>query len=133
MHTSFGSLCYVKVCGGCQENNRQSFGKIRIVENLSDHNVYVGFKRNLDVFDSNKFRNAVYVYLHDTCIISDHFGECIQKLDKFVFFHNHWVFAQTFGLFNIWICTFDFILHRASDFEGISFIPKDEKYPVGRR
>ena len=37
-----------------------------------------------------------------------------------------WIFAHTFGFFNIGICTHSFIILRAKVFEGIDHIPKYE-------
>ena len=119
---------YIKVCGGCDENLLESTENtyiINITENLSDHNGFVGFKRYVTTFNTDNFMNATYVYLHDTCIISPQFCKCIKKLDNFVFHKSaQWVFAHTFGLYNIGVCTFDFIVHRANDFKTITYIPK---------
>ena len=119
---------YIKVCGGCEENlliSTENTFNINITENLSDHNGYVGFSRYVSTFCTNKFINATYVYLHDTCVLSPQFGKCIKNLDNFVFHKSaQWVFAHTYGLYNIGICTFDFIVHRSNDFKTITYLPK---------
>lgn len=119
---------YINVCGGCDENiliSTEDTFFINITENLSDHNGYVGFTRYITTFNLDKFINATYVYLHDTCILSPQFGKCIKKLDHFVFHEStQWVFAHTFGLYNIGICTYHFLVQRANDFENITYLPK---------
>lgn len=121
-------VTYIRVCGGCDENLLMSAENtyfIDITENLSDHNGYIGFTRYVSTFNTDKFVNATYVYLHDTCILSPRFGKCMEKLNTFVFHKSaQWVFAHTFGLYNIGICTFQFMVHRANDFGTITHLPK---------
>ena len=119
---------YIVVFGGSLDNNHTFFNNIHyidIVENLSDHNVYIGFMRYIHLFSNDKFLNSTYLYLHDTCYLSEHFPSCIKKIDS-INLHNTstWIFAHTFGLFNIGICTHSFIILRSKDFEGIHVIPK---------
>lgn len=98
---------------------------IHIEENMSDHNVYVGFHRYRDQFDSDVFRAATYLVIHDTCIVSKRFVECMETIERVRFKEGvHWIFAQTFGLYNIGICTHAFMLTRAKDFHGVAYIPK---------
>lgn len=122
-------VTYLIVCGGCDGNLLMSTAEntyfINITENLSDHNGYVGFTRYVSTFNTDKFVNATYIYLHDTCILSPRFGKCMEKLNTFVFHKSaQWVFAHTFGLYNIGICTFQFIVQRGNEFGTITHIPK---------
>lgn len=97
---------------------------ISIPENLSDNNAFVGFSRafNDGHFTENEYKDALYVYIHDTCKISDHFVNRINDLPCV----KGWVFAHIYGLYNIGVCDQIFILNRARDFIGIKFIPKDK-------
>ena len=61
--------------------------------------------------------------MHDTCILSEHFEKKIEALPDV---HNEWIFAHTYGLYNIGICDYKFILKRANDFKGITEIPKKD-------
>lgn len=119
----------IVVYGGCSENNHKILNNIHyidIVENLSDHNIYVGFQRNITLFNTDKYINATYIYLHDTCQLSEHFSSCMQNIDNINLpISPTWIFAHTFGLFNIGICTHSFITLRVKDFEDINIIPKD--------
>jgi hypothetical protein len=120
---------YIVVCGGCLYNyhkNQNDNHYIGIVENLSDHNIYVGFQRNIHLFNNEKFINATYIYLHDTCQVSEHFSSCMKNIDTINLPKSPtWIFAHTFGFFNIGICTHSFIILRAKDFEEIDIIPKN--------
>jgi len=52
----------------------------------------------------------------------------MEELDHFRFRSKEkaeWVFASTYGLFNIGICNYNFILRRAEDFVGIKHISKE--------
>lgn len=121
---------YITVCGGCPADMRVSVENkhlINITENLSDHNVYIGFEKNKQYFSHIRYKNATYIYLHDTCLLSDKFVDCIIKLSKFVFKKEcSWIFAQSYGLFNIGICDHSFLLRRAKDFKGLSILSKHE-------
>ena len=131
---------YIVVAGGCLVNYHKILNDthyIGIVENLSDHNIYVGFQRNINLFNNEKFINATYILLHDTCIVSEHFLSCMKNIDKINLPKSPtWIFAHTFGFFNIGICTHSFIIVRAKDFEGIDVIPKnvsillEQGYPI---
>jgi len=119
----------IVVYGGCHENNYKILNNthyIDIVENLSDHNSYIGFQRNIHLFNNETFINATYIYLHDTCQLSEHFPSCMKNIDNIDLpISPTWIFAHTFGLFNIGICTHSFIISRAKDFNEINIIPKD--------
>lgn len=119
---------YIVVRGGCLDNNHFFLNNthyIDIVENLSDHNVYFGFQSYIHLFNNDKFINATYIYLHDTCSLSEHFSSCMKKIASINLPNSPtWIFAHTFGLFNIGICTHSFIILRAKDFEGIHILPK---------
>lgn len=121
---------YIQVCGGCHKDQIVSTSDthiITIVENISDHNAYIGFEKHLSSFVSDKFMNATYIYIHDTCILSPYFSECMKKLDNFCFTDScQWVFAHTFGLYNMGICTYAFMVHRATDFKNVTHLPKEE-------
>jgi hypothetical protein len=121
---------YITVCGGCPIDMRVSVENkhiISITENLSDHNVFIGFEKNKQYFSKDKYEKATYIYLHDTCLLSDSFVECMRKLSTFVFKkENSWIFAQSYGLFNIGICDYNFLLQRAEDFKGLSILTKHD-------
>jgi hypothetical protein len=124
-------VCYIIVKGGCDIDNCikvDNIVYIDIVENLSDNNVFVGFQRNvIDFFCEEVFINATYVVLHDTCVISHQFYECMKALLDLNFTKkSQWIFAHTFGLYNIGVCTYEFVLQRAIDFENIALLPKKE-------
>lgn len=98
---------------------------ISIPENLSDNNAFVGFERAFAAghFRELCYRNAVYIYVHDTCRISrKNFVTTINSLPVV----PGWVFAHTYGLYNIGICNQDFLLKRAKDFLNVKYIPKDQ-------
>tara|TARA_Y100001936_G_scaffold249127_1_gene298631 strand:- start:409 stop:1209 length:801 start_codon:yes stop_codon:yes gene_type:complete len=98
---------------------------ISITENLSDHNAFVGFEKAFSDghFREESYRNATYIYVHDTCKISTrNFVETINNLPDV----SGWVFAQTYGLYNIGISNQNFLLKRAKDFYGVTHIPKDK-------
>jgi hypothetical protein len=121
---------FITVCGGCPVDMRVSVENkhlISITENLSDHNVYIGFEKNKLFFSHDKYKKATYIYLHDTCFLSDKFVECMRKLTNFVFEREcSWIFAQSYGLFNIGICDHSFLLQRAEDFKGLSILTKHD-------
>lgn len=120
---------YIVVRGGCLYNYHKILNDthfIDIVENLSDHNIYVGFQRNIHLFNNEKFINATYIYLHDTCQLSENFISCMKNIDTIKLPKSPtWIFAHTFGFFNIGICTHSFIILRAKDFEEIDILYKD--------
>lgn len=97
---------------------------ISIRENLSDNNAFTGFERAFKMghFREDEFRNATYIYVHDTCQTSDSFVERINELPVV----KGWVFAHIYGLYNMGICDQTFILTRATDLMGILHIPKDQ-------
>lgn len=98
---------------------------VQITENLSDHNVYIGF----DKFLRDAYTEATFVLLHDTCVISSMFSKCMKKLSRIQFVNNTpWIFAHTFGLYNMGICRHAFVLQRASEFHTITVLPKKRKY-----
>ena len=97
---------------------------ISIKENLSDNNAFLGFEQAFSYghFRENNFRSATYIYIHDTCHISDNFAERVNKLPAV----SGWIFAHIYGLYNIGVCDQMFLLKRANDFKGITNIPKDK-------
>ena len=98
---------------------------ISIPENLSDNNAFVGFERAFAAghFREKYHRDAVYIYVHDTCRISrKNFVATINSLPVV----PGWAFAHTYGLYNIGICSQDFLLKRAKDFLNVKYIPKDQ-------
>lgn len=107
-------------CKKINENTRY----LTIKENLSDNNAFVGFERAFAMgeFRENNFRDATYIYIHDTCKVGKSFVERMNELPK----PRGWVFAHTYGLYNIGICDQNFLLKRANDFKGVSVIPKDQ-------
>ena len=121
----------VVVKGGCGVNNSAQVNNIvyiEIQENLSDHNIYTGFKRNVNTyFASTEYKNATYVVLHDTCMISPQFHNCVKSLlDVKLNDGPQWIFAHTYGLYNIGVCNYRFMLKRGCDFDGIFTLPKNE-------
>lgn len=97
---------------------------ISIKENLSDNNAFAGFEQafSLGHFRENNFRSATYIYVHDTCQISDNFVERVNKIPIV----SGWIFAHIYGLYNIGVSDQMFLLTRANDFKGITHIPKDK-------
>lgn len=97
---------------------------ISIKENLSDNNAFVGFERAFSFghFRENDFRSATYIYIHDTCQLSDNFVDRVNKIPAV----KGWFFAHIYGLYNIGACDQMFLLTRATDLKGISHIPKDK-------
>ncbi len=97
---------------------------ISIKENLSDNNAFFGFEQAFRVghFRENSFRSSTYIYIHDTCQISDNFVERINKIPSV----SGWIFAHIYGLYNIGVCDQTFLLTRANDFKGMTHIPKDK-------
>lgn len=93
--------------------------------NLYDFNAFVGFAENRFYFESEKFRNAVYVYLHDTCVLSERFATCMRALMDLKFRDSiEWIFAHTYGRHNIGVCTYEFVLKRATHFDNIASLSK---------
>ena len=130
LNTSSVHASYVIVKGGCNENNSIQLANITyidIIENLSDNNVFVGFQRNInELFNNELYKRATYILLHDTCLISNQFHSCMRELTNIKFSQkSQWIFAHTYGLYNIGICSFDFICDRASDFKDITILPKN--------
>jgi hypothetical protein len=97
---------------------------ISIKENLSDNNAFVGFERAFSFghFRENDFRSATYIYIHDTCQLSDNFVDRVNKIPAV----TGWFFAHIYGLYNIGVCDQMFLLTRANDLKGITHIPKDK-------
>lgn len=97
---------------------------ISIKENLSDNNAFLGFEQafTLGHFRENDFRSATYIYIHDTCQLSDNFVDRVNKIPAV----KGWFFAHIYGLYNIGACDQMFLLTRANDLKGITHIPKDK-------
>lgn len=97
---------------------------ISIKENLSDNNAFLGFERAFSVgyFRENDFRSATYIYIHDTCQLSENFVDRVNKIPAI----TGWVFAHIYALYNIGACDQMFLLTRATDLKGITHIPKDK-------
>lgn len=122
----------ILVKGGC---NKEAFITLsdysvmmEITDNLSDHNIYRGFRlfKHLLPNDFEK-ENATYIVLHDTCFLSETFLQRMKEIEKIKFTPSvQWIFGHLFGLFNIGICTYYFVLKRSLDFEGLTFLPKDK-------
>ena len=117
----------VIVEGGSKINQQkliqQDWHYLQIVENLSDHNIYVGFRRYL----ADRYRSATFVILHDTCALSKSFLACMLRIAQFEFTSNiPWIFAHSYGLYNMGICTYDFVIERAIEFENIDILPKEQ-------
>lgn len=134
-HLDDGISYYVVIVkGGCSTNRccvqEHKEVNVDIVENLSDHNGFVGFERNRQIFSDVIFTNAIYIYIHDTCVISPDFKRCMIALKQRELFQNEsnpqWIFAHTFGLYNIGVCNFLFMVGRGLDFGGIQTIPKEQ-------
>lgn len=94
-----------------------------IHENLSDNNAFVAFQRACDEggFDQPEHQAATYVYLHDTCLLGETFA---QRMSEIRTTPKTWVFAHTYGLYNMGIAPRDFLISRGVDFRGVSAIPK---------
>lgn len=121
----------VIVKGGCSENNYSQYHQyevhIDITSNLSDHNIYRGFslfeKLLPDSFDKH---TATYIALHDTCLLSESFLKRMKHIETIQFTKSvQWIFGHLFGLYNIGICTYDFVMRRAKDFEGLEYLSKE--------
>ena len=97
---------------------------ISIKENLSDNNAFLGFEQAfaLGHFREKDFRCATYIYIHDTCQLSDNFVDRVNKIPAV----TGWLFASIYGLYNIGACDQMFLLTRANDLKGITHIPKDK-------
>ena len=110
--------------GGCQKNSYITYDNYTVVgitQNLSDHNIYVAFEYLND--EGVVFHDHSCIMIHDTCIVSEHFEKQLESLPDV---HDEWIFAHTYGLYNIGICDNNFILRRAKDFQGITKIPKKD-------
>ena len=126
----------VIVKGGCSENRYIQYHQyevhIDITSNLSDHNVYRGFslfeKLLPDSFDKH---TATYIALHDTCLLSESFLKRMKHIETIQFTKSvQWIFGHLFGLYNIGICTYDFVMRRAKDFEGVNYLPKNQSISI---
>jgi hypothetical protein len=120
----------IVVRGGCKTPDFKMLNNyidINITENLSDYNVYKGFKNNLDLFQDDIYKNATYVMIHDTCIITNRFVDCMRRLSEIRFQDkSQWIFAHTYGLYNMGICNYEFIINKSINFENITEMPKNE-------
>jgi len=97
---------------------------ISIRENLSDNNAFFGFEQAFSFghFREKDFRSATYIYIHDTCQLSDNFVDRVNKIPVV----SGWRFAHIYGLYNLGVCDQMFLLARANDLKGITYIPKDK-------
>ena len=125
--SSKGFVCITVYGGGstfsCLQISERKW-VISIQENLSDNNAFLGFEKAFFVgnFRENEFRDATYIYIHDTCQTSGSFVDRINELPAV----KGWIFAHIYGLYNIGICDQMFLLTRGNDFKGITSIPKDK-------
>lgn len=122
------SFHVVVVKGGSLNKHISIQEKLTVIDtksNLYDFNAFVGFAENRFYFESEKFHNAVFVYLHDTCILSERFATCMRRLQDLKFREStEWIFAHTYGRHNIGVCTYDFVLKRATHFDNIAYLSK---------
>lgn len=130
MHDTIDHRCII-VKGGCDENKYSQYHEyevhIDITSNLSDHNIYRGFSmyENLLPISFEK-HTATYIALHDTCLLSDTFLKRMKHIETIQFTKSvQWIFAHLFGLYNIGICTYDFVIRRAKDFDGFEYLSKE--------
>ena len=123
---------YYIVCGigGCEENfikREESVIKIFIKKNISDHNIYsavdMAYNNKLIPFDLSKH---TWMMIHDTTW--PHKQTFVDRVTRIMNrpVPSGWIFAHTLGLYNLGICSLDFILTRAKDWLGVDFLPKQE-------
>lgn len=121
------------VFGGCKVLNKtkvevlftEKMTVLSIAENLSDWNGFLGYCRAApELVQYNKF---LHVYLHDTCFVAPRFAEAMTQLNviKEKCIENKWTFAHTYGLYNIGVCSQEFIISYGAEFDGLSIMPKD--------
>lgn len=125
LHKKLQYVCVI-VQGGSEQNQHKLIQYdchyIQIVENLSDHNIYVGF----NLYLKELYTSSTFVILHDTCVISETFSSCMVKIANLKFNKNiPWISAHSFGLYNMGVCKHNFVIQRAIEFQGIDVIPKD--------
>lgn len=117
----------VIVEGGSKINNstvlQQDCYYLQIVENLSDHNIYVGFRRYLE----DQYKSSTFVILHDTCVLSQNFADSMKNIARVEFKSDiPWIFAHSFGLYNMGICRYEFVIERAIEFQKIDILEKKD-------
>lgn len=95
---------------------------VSITANLSDHNIYVGYEQLVAAGVS--WPTARFVLLHDTCCLGADFARCMGRIAALPQM-GHFVFAHTYGLYNMGVATSDFMLQRAKDWRGVRKLPKD--------
>ena len=122
---------YHIVCGigGSKHNNiicDEGVYKLFITKNLSDHNIYtaVDMLHNADQIP-HQFHNHTWIMIHDTTWPHElTFVERITRIMERPIPKN-WIFAHTLGLYNLGICSLQFILTRAKDWIGVNVLPKE--------
>lgn len=119
--------------GGCDVSGEYGYDTchsenvtvVAIAQNLSDHNAFLACRKAASAFSA--FSKCLHVYMHDTCRIAGGFGEAMQRLHdcKEKCMEHRWVFAHTYGLYNMGVCSQEFLFLRGTDFEHVTTVPKD--------
>ena len=114
--------------GGCSSDIAIRNGRtlwVNIRQNLSDHNVYPAFKLSVErkMWEGVELETARFVMLHDTCVLGPTFAMRMHKLES----HRkcEWAFAHTYGLYNIGLASYTFMLRRAEDWDGVFQLDKN--------
>lgn len=121
---------YHIVCGigGCDKNDlkmEDGILKAYIDKNLSDHNIYLAVQL---AFMNNtipsEYARHTWMMIHDTTW--PHSQTFLNRVARIMTrpVPTGWIFAHTLGLYNMGICSLDFILVRAKDWIGVQYLPK---------
>ena len=121
------------VFGGCNVDNKTTVKGLfteymtilSIAENLSDWNGFLAYRRA--AMQLVKYKHCLHVYLHDTCLVAPGFADAMTRLDviKEMCIEKKWTFAHTYGLYNIGVCSQDFIVAYGAELDGLTVIPKE--------
>lgn len=93
-----------------------------VTQNLSDHNIFPAYAQACRL--GHAWPDATFVLLHDTCILAPSFAARMRQLAS-----QHlpeFVFAHTYGLYNMGVCTHDFMLRRYADWKPVRTLSKDQ-------
>lgn len=121
-----GVECAVLVTfGGCAHRKTVWLSSrvvlVSITANLSDHNIYVGYEQLVE--EGVSWPMARFVLLHDTCVLGADFARCMKHIATLEPVGG-FVFAHTYGLYNMGVATSEFMLQRAHDWRGVRTLPK---------
>lgn len=115
--------------GGCQRESclRMACGSRTIVfvtqtANLSDHTIY-GAYAAFTKLERTLWTDARFVLLHDTCRLTKRFDSCMHNIATMRNLQT-FVFAHTYGLYNMGVATHTFMLTRAAEWHGIRLLQK---------